>query len=129
MRIKTIKFVWNADFSLSGGINALKEVVSGEHSCTLCEIAYHRVRQTKDWKNYKKSLQKKYGCEVREPCRNQLSINEKKHIGLNYPTVLAITDDGFRTLLAGHEIDGCDGDFETFRSKLEQAISTINIGA
>ncbi len=70
MNVNKISFVWNADFSVAGGINALQELVTGEHSCSLCEIAYHKVRQTKEWKNYKKVLKQKFDCEIEEPCKN-----------------------------------------------------------
>lgn len=125
MRIKIIKFVWNADFSVSGGVNALKEVISGEHSCSLCAIAYHRIRQTNDWKRYKRELEKAYRCTIREPCRNQLSTSEAEYIGGIYPTVLAITDEGMRILLAGEDIENCDGDFDVFKKKLNQSLSGL----
>lgn len=121
MNIQRIVFVWNADFSVMGGLRALSEVVNKEHSCSLCEIAYHRITQTTQWKTYKKEL----GIEIREPCRNQLKRSEREAANNDYPAVLAHTSNGVVKLLGGYEIDGCDGDFETFRVKLDQALGRV----
>ena len=124
-QIKRITFVWNADFSIAGGIRALQEVVEGEHSCTLCEIAYHRVTQTKEWKSYKKSLAKSYGAEIRQPCKNQLSKQERLITEKDFPAVLAHTNNGVVKLLGGNAIDNCNGDFNQFKSKLDEAINQL----
>ncbi|MDD9891984.1 MAG: hypothetical protein OXT49_00540 [Gammaproteobacteria bacterium] len=121
LEIEKLVFVWNADFSVAGGIRALKEVASGEHSCTLCEIAYHRVTQTSEWKAYKKSL----GIEVREPCRNQLKADQLAAAGGDFPCVLAHTEAGVHKLLGAKEIDACEGDFERFRHGLGLALAAL----
>jgi hypothetical protein len=120
--IKRISFVWNADFSLASGIRALKEAAIGHHSCTLCEIAYHRVRQTGDWKAYKKELAANLGVEIREPCRNQLREAELTAAGGDFPAVLARTNTGVVKLLGSKEIDSCKGEFGAFRKKLDKAL-------
>lgn len=124
-KIRRITFVWNADFSVASGLRALREVVEGHHSCTLCEIAYHRVRQTRDWKSYKKMLGRSLGADIREPCRNQLSRAEKAAADGDYPAVLAHTSTGVIKLLTGGDIDGCDGDFDAFRTKLDAALRDL----
>ena len=123
MDISRITFIWNADFSVSGGINALKEVWSGEHSCSLCEIAYHRVTQTKEWKNYKTELSKRYDCEIRQPCKNQISKAEYAIVKRDYPAVLAHTEKGIIKLLGGRDVDSCNGEFSIFKKKLDDAIT------
>lgn len=120
-QIQKIVFVWNADFSLASGVRALKEAVAGEHSCTLCEIAYHRVTQTPEWKAYKKSL----GFEVREPCRNQLKADQLAAAGGDFPCVLAHTEAGVHKLLGAKDIDACDGDFGRFRHDLDSALAAL----
>jgi hypothetical protein len=119
--IRKLVFVWNADFNLAGGIRALKELAAGEHSCTLCEIAYHRVTQTGDWKAYKKAL----GVEVREPCRNQLKADQLQVAAADFPCVLAHTDNGIVKLLGAAEIDACNGQFEPFRRSLDEALAAL----
>lgn len=125
MKITRISFVWNADFNLAGGINAIKEVVSGVHSCTLCEIAYHRVTQTREWKAYCKALAKRFGADIRQPCRNQLSAAERAIVETDFPAVLAHTDEGIVKLLGAVAIDGCDGDFQRFQQALDAALETL----
>ena len=119
--LRKLVFVWNADFSFAGGIRALKEAAAGEHSCTLCEIAYHRVTQTGDWKAYKKAL----GVEVREPCRNQLKADQIEAAAGDFPCVLAHTDGGIVKLLGAAAIDACDGQFEPFKKALDTALQSI----
>lgn len=121
--IKRITFVWNADFNVQGGLNALKEIVKGEHSCSLCEIAYHKVTQTKEWKSYKKHLSKQYDASIKEPCKNQLKKSELAIAVHDYPTVLAHTDKGVVKLLGGDDINSCSGDIKLFRKKLDEALS------
>ncbi len=121
-RIQRVVFVWNADFSFSGGVRAVQELMAGEHTCTLCTIAYHRVRQTADWKSYKQSLRERLQAQVREPCRNQLSAAERAATADQYPSVLAHLENGVVQLLDRSEIDACDGAFDCFRKKLDRAI-------
>ncbi|HSW11459.1 MAG TPA: hypothetical protein VLI06_01390 [Solimonas sp.] len=124
-KIKRISFVWNADFSIAGGIRALKEVVSGHHSCTLCEIAYHRVTQTGDWKAYKKELIERLGADISEPCRNQLGKAERAAAAGDFPAVLVRSGAGVRKLLGSTDINGCNGDFAAFRKKLDAALGKM----
>lgn len=121
--IHRITFVWNADFSLAGGVRALQEVAKGEHSCSLCEIAYHRVTQTKEWKAYKAELSTQFGADIRQPCKNQLSAAERAIASTDYPCVLAHTRDGVVKLLGQSAIDACEGNFAVFRKKLDAALA------
>lgn len=126
--IKRITFVWNADFSLASGVRALKEAVEGHHSCTLCEIAYHRVTQTGDWKSYKKELKASLKAEIREPCKNQLTSEEVHAVAGDYPAVLAYTNGNVIKLLGSKDIDSCLGEFSALRAKLNKAIACIALG-
>lgn len=123
--IRRISFVWNADFNLAGGVRALRELAGGEHSCTLCAIAYHRVRQTGDWKDYKRELAQRYRCEVREPCRNQLQADEAAAAAGHYPCVLVRTDREVVQVLDSRAIDACAGGFHPFRTKLDAAVARL----
>ncbi len=125
MDIKRITFVWNADFSFASGVRALKEAVEGHHSCTLCEIAYHRVTQTGEWKAYKKELRTSLKADVREPCRNQLTQEEIHVIAGDFPAVLAHTNEGVIKLLGSKDVDSCLGEFSALRSKLNKAIVIV----
>lgn len=126
MKIKRISFIWNADFSLAGGVRALKELVEGEHSCTLCEIAYHRVTQTSEWKAYRKELAQRYSADMRQPCRNQLTKAEREAMDGDYPAVLAHYNNDIVKLLGSTEIDSCNGDFDAFREKLDAALNRLD---
>lgn len=121
--INRITFVWNADFSLAGGVRALREVAKGEHSCSLCEIAYNRVTQTSEWKAYKAELSAQYGADIRQPCKNQLSDTERAIACTDYPCVLAHTHNGVVKLLGQSDIDACEGHFALFRKKLDAALA------
>lgn len=125
--IKRITFVWNADFSLASGVRALKEAVEGHHSCTLCEIAYHRVTQTGEWKAYKKELKTSLKADVREPCKNQLTSEEINAVAGDFPAVLAHTDSGVIKLLGADEVDSCLGEFKVLRAQLNKAIATVSL--
>jgi hypothetical protein len=122
MAIERITFVWNADFSVAGGLRALKEALEGHHSCTLCAIAYHRVTQTSAWTAYKTELAGRLRAEIREPCRNQLTAEESAAAASDYPTVLAHTATGVTKLLGSEDIDRCNGEFSAFRAMLDAAI-------
>ena len=124
--INRICFVWNADFSIASGIRAQKEAVEGQHSCTLCEIAYHRVRQTGDWKQYKNELAQRYAADIREPCRNQLKPLELEVLKGDFPAVLCRTPNGVVKLLGSKEIDGCDGQFALFKVALDSALASVS---
>lgn len=121
--IQLIKFVWNADFSVRSGLRALKEITEGHHSCTLCEIAYHRVRQTEEWKQYKKELSGRFDAGIREPCRNQLSAADVEAAGDDFPTVLVYSENDVIKLVGAGEIDECTGSFEMFRDTVEAALA------
>lgn len=124
-KISKIVFVWNADFSIAGGLNAIQEVVSGHHTCTLCAIAYHRVMQTKEWTHYKRELASKLNADIRQPCRNQLNPKELAAAQQDFPVVLAYTNSTVIRLLGSHDIDSCDGDFYRFKEKLDAAIREV----
>ena len=123
--ISRVVFVWNADFSIAGGLNAIKEVVSGHHTCTLCEIAYHRVTQTKEWTNYKRELASKLSAKIRQPCRNQLSKKELAAAKGDFPTILGYTKTGIVKLVGSSDIDSCNGDFNCLEAKLNAAITLV----
>lgn len=120
--IERIYFVWNADFSLKGGIQALSDVLQQQHSCTLCDIAYHRITQKSGWKAYKKSL----GIPYQEPCRNQLNSALIEAAHGKFPAVLAKTSTGAIVLLDSESIDSCDGSLEQFKVKLNLKLAQFN---
>lgn len=125
-QLQKITFVWNEDFSVRGGISALADVANGQHSCSLCGIAYHRVRQTRDWKRYKKHLRTRFpGLAIKEPCRNQLSDNEQSVANGDFPTVLARVDGNLLKLISADEIDQCEEDFSAFESRLESVLRSL----
>lgn len=123
--IRRLAFVWNADFSVAGGVHALRELWEGHHSCTLCAIAYHRVTQTDGWKAYMDDLAGRLSAEIRQPCRNQLSAEECAAAGDDFPAVLAHTPTAVIKLLGGATIDECHGQLEPFRARLDAAIARV----
>lgn len=127
--ITRLTFVWNADFDLAGGLRALREVLAGRHECTLCAIAYHRVTQTDGWKDYKHELTARLGVQIREPCRNQLTDDERAAASDDFPAVLARTAAGVAKLLGSADIDACEGRLVDFRAKLDAAIAAHAVRA
>lgn len=123
IKIERIYFVWNADFSLKGGIRALSDVLQQQHSCSLCEIAYHTITQKSGWKAYKKSL----GVPCQEPCRNQLNRALVAAAGGKFPAVLAKTTDNAVVLLNNDDIDSCDGSLEKFKIKLDSKLAQYEL--
>ncbi len=124
--LQKIVFVWNADFSVAGGVRALKEMLSGQgHSCTLCEIAYHRVKQTDGWKDYKQTLRDRLNVQIEEPCKNQIDVEQYEAADGDFPAVLAHIDGRITKLLGSAEIDRCDGKFEPFREQLDAALAEL----
>lgn len=123
--VQRLVFVWNADFSVAGGVRALREVAAGQHSCALCEIAYQRIRQTREWKDYKHELAARLGAEIREPCRNQLSGLEAQAALDDYPSVLAHTRRGILKLLGSAQIEPCSGALQPFREQLDAELERL----
>jgi hypothetical protein len=123
--IERLSFVWDADFSVSGGLRALQEVIEGRHGCSLCAIAYHRVTQKSAWRDYERELTARLGADIREPCRNQLTAAEHAAAAGEFPAVLARTAAGVVKLLGGAEIASCGGELTPFRAKLDAALDAL----
>lgn len=130
-KLTQISFVWNADFSIGSGLRALREVAQGEHSCTLCEIAYHRIRQTSEWKTYKQALQCRLSDDdgelvIREPCRNQITTAAANLANGQFPCVIGHQANGdLQIILDRTVIDACHGEFAPFQQALDAALDRI----
>ena len=90
-------------------------------NCTAQQKRIENLLKKKEFQTYKKSLAKQFHAKIKQPCKNQLSKEEKLAAQDDYPTVLAHTDHGIIKLLGSHEIDSCAGNFQTFKEKLDSA--------
>lgn len=118
-RIDKIYFVWNADFSLAAAVRAVGEILRGEHSCSLCDVAYNRLTKKSGWKDYCRSLE----IPSEELYRNQLTSIQDKAAEGKFPVVLADADERVVVLLRKQEIDSCSGDLDAFKRKLNKALN------
>jgi|GEM_PF-3038745 len=109
-----IIFVWNAEKNLKGRCVAVVDFLRQQHSCSLCEIAYHTVKPRAEWEEYKQSL----GVPVAEIYKNQLSPEQAACVAGEYPAVLGQTGTRYVRLLDSRAIEACEGDLNTFKAKL-----------
>lgn len=117
--IDRIIFVWNGEMNLKGACIALGDFIRQEHSCSLCEIAYHTVRPKHDWKTYKADL----GIPIKELYKNQLSTAQRHCAAGQYPAVLGEIGQKYVKLLGKPEIDTCNGDLDAFKAKLDAELA------
>src|SRR3546814_629842 len=118
-RIECVVFVWNAEMNLKGACVAVTDFVKQQHSCSLCEIAYHTVTPKHDWKSYKAGL----GIPIQELYKNQLTDEQRHCIAGEYPAVLGKLGEQYVRLLGKQEIDACEGDLIAFKEKLDARLA------
>ena len=121
-RIDQLYFIWNADWSIRGAIDAARDFVKGVESCALCEIAYSGVVQKSEWKECNASIPAPvtilYKNKVPEPL---LRVAD----GM-FPVVIVETDGTLRRLLEKDDIEACQGSVNAFKTILEQKIAALS---
>jgi len=118
--IERIYFVWNADYNLSGAYVTLLDIIRNQHSCSLCEIAYHTVTEKQAWRDYKAAL----GIPIEEIYKNRLNADQVATAQREYPVVLAQTGGRLVKLLGKAEIDACTGNLDMFKEKLNAKLAS-----
>ena len=117
--IEHIYFIWNADYNLSGAYVTFLDIIRNQHSCSLCEIAYHTVTEKQAWRDYKAAL----GIPVQEIYKNRLTAEQVTVAEQEYPVVLAQTGQALVKLLGKAEIDACAGNLDRFKEKLNAKLA------
>ena len=121
--VESIVLVYNADWSLRGGVEYLGELLRGTNSCALCDITHTTVFEKSRWKSCSANL----GVPVEVLYRNQLDAGLTEAVNGDYPAVLARTDQGYVKLLGRAQLESCDKDPEKLfdllqRSRAEQGL-------
>lgn len=117
--IDALYFVWNADWSIGGALQATADFIRGVESCALCEIAYAGVKEKSGWKDCKASIP----VPIETLCRNQLDDRLRAAAGDAFPVVLAERGDRVDVIMGPDAIEACQGDVEAFKAALERAAS------
>lgn len=120
-QVEKLYFVWNADWSLAGAVQAIQEWLTQTSTCTLCDIAYAGIRPKAEWRRCQAAIP----VPVETLCRNQLSPALQAASGDGFPVVIAQTSQGLMRVLGQEAIAACEGDVERFRVALEAALSSI----
>ncbi len=125
MKLKAIILVFNADWSIAGGLRYLRDRVRGDEPCELCRITYGGLTKKDSWKTCEKDIR----APVEELYKNQLTPEIAAAIDGVFPAVLARTDQGPVRLIAGAELDALDGDpqrlYERLLAELETRAITV----
>ncbi|NEO83174.1 MAG: hypothetical protein F6J87_02770 [Spirulina sp. SIO3F2] len=120
-QVEKLYFVWNADWSLAGAMQAIQEWLTQTSTCALCEIAYAGIRPKAEWQQCQAAIP----VPVEILCRNQLSPALQAASGDAFPVVIAQTAQGLILVLEREAIAACEGDVERFRVALEAALNSM----
>lgn len=93
--LKAVLLVFNADWSVAGGLTYLKDRISGTEPCELCAITYSGLSKKGEWKRCEKDIR----APVKEMYRNQLDGALKALLADGFPAVVAETDAGYELLI------------------------------
>ena len=117
--VAKIILVYNADFSLLGGLQYLKGTLStGNEPCALCTITHNAIFEKSAWKACKSGM----GIEVAALYRNQLTPQLEKEVAGEYPAVLIELSNGKILKILGREIlESCAGEPQALVSHLQAA--------
>ena len=119
--VEQFYFVWNADWSIAGALNAAKEFVQGVESCALCDIAYSGVTQKADWKACKASIP----VPIETLYKNKLPEELVGFANDDFPLVLVKTFKATFKMLDNKQIESCEGDVEAFKDLILDTLTKI----
>lgn len=117
--IDRLIFVWNAEKNLKGRCVAVVDFVKQQHSCSLCEIAYHTVKPKAEWEQYMQSL----GIPTEELYKDQLTPGQRACVKGEYPAVLGRIGARYVRLLDSRDIKACEGDLSAFKLSLHAKLA------
>jgi len=112
--IETLYFVWNADWSIKGALQAATDFVRGVESCALCDIAYDGARKKTAWKECHASIP----VPIETVYRNKLDDRLAVVAGDEFPVVLATIGGNPFKLLDKSEIESCNASVDAFKALL-----------
>lgn len=119
--IESLYFIWNADWSIGGALQAGRDFVRGVESCALCDIAYQGVRQKSDWKACKAEI----SVPIQTLYKNQAEPELINAAQNRFPVVIAQSSAGLVKLLDKEEIEACHGDVQSFKQKLTRSMDAF----
>jgi hypothetical protein len=122
--LQAIVLAYNADWSLRGGLQYLRDTVKGDEPCELCRITYGGVFKKGEWKACEKDIR----APVREVYKNQASPELEAALSGSYPAVLAETDQGYRLLVSAKEMDAFDGQPAALYKRMVEALEEQDVG-
>lgn len=117
--VDALYFIWNADWSLGGAVQAAADFVRGVESCALCDIAYSGVKEKGAWKDCKASIP----VPIETLFRNELAARLEAAAGDAFPVVLAERGGTLERIMSPADIEACKGDVDAFKAALTAALS------
>ena len=106
VQLQSIILCYNADWSLKGGLEYLRETIKGDEPCELCRITYGGLTKKGSWKKCEKEIK----APVEERYKNKLEPELAEALAGRFPAVVARTDAGYRVLIVEEEMNAMGGD-------------------
>jgi hypothetical protein len=109
--------VYDADSTLRGELSYWVGARLGRRHCSLCEITHGSVRQRPEWKTCRAGLPVPFDTFHRndQPDAIRAAANGQA------PAVVAETEIGHVVLLAGAELDACEGSIDRLVTAIERS--------
>jgi hypothetical protein len=109
--------VYDADSTLRGELSYWVGARLGQRHCSLCEITHGSVRQRPEWKTCRAGLPMPFDTFHRndQPDAVRAAANGQA------PVVIAETEAGHVVLLAGTELDACEGSIDRLLAAIERS--------
>lgn len=124
MSERTIYFIWDAEKTIKGRIIDLIDGIKNTHSCSLCCIAYGRLRPKPKWISYKAELKSKHKVLPVQYYINQLPDELAKIVNNDFPSVVGLDPDkNLSILMDGKTIKQCGGDLDKFIAMMNQIVA------
>ena len=125
-RVRAFLLVYNADWSVRGGLEYLAERLRGSEPCELCRITYgDSVRKRGAWRQCERALI----APVREVYRNQAAPEVAAACDGRYPAVLAETDQGVLLLVGAEAMLALDGSPQRLHEAVQAAAEDLGLTA
>jgi hypothetical protein len=116
-QIQSLILVYNADWSLLGGLQYVGEMLRGANACALCDITHNTLTEKREWRSCKAEI----GVPVKALYRNQIRGALKDALKGAFPAVVAKTAHGFTLLLDRRNLEACKGDVRLLYDKVKES--------
>jgi hypothetical protein len=118
MGIERIVLVYDADGGIAGEISYVVGKLRGTSHCSLCDITHGVTGEKSAWRSCRAAL----GVPVDALHRNELDRAQRRAVDGKLPCVLARTEDGYERIVERDALEGCEGDVDRLRARIEEAI-------